>query len=107
MHVRSRPRALGSVLLATTVLTLTAWNTSTSTSTTEAGPAQPSPLLQEVDGDEVTSLMAPVTGFGTVDGASVNVVDTGQTAELGEALRSSTLADYVSNFGTDYAPGAR
>lgn len=62
------------------------------------------PLLEEIDGDDVVSLMAPITSFGTVNGASVNVVDTAQMAALGEAVRTSTLDDYVSSYGTDYAP---
>ena len=62
------------------------------------------PLLQEIDAEDVTSLMAPITGFGNVNGASVNVVDTAQMAALGEALRSSTLDEYVAEYGTDYAP---
>jgi len=62
------------------------------------------PLLEEIDRDDVVSLMAPITGFSTVNGTSVNVVDTTQMAALGEAVRTSTLADYVSSYGTDYAP---
>lgn len=62
------------------------------------------PLLGELDADDVVSLMAPVTGFGTMNGASVNLVDTEQMAALGEAIRSSTLDEYVEEHGTDYAP---
>lgn len=62
------------------------------------------PLLEEIDPESITSLMAPITGFGNVNGASVNVVDTSQMAALGEALRTSTLPQYVEEYGTGYAP---
>jgi LCP family protein required for cell wall assembly len=62
------------------------------------------PLAAELDRDDVVGLMVPITGFGTVDGASVNLVDEAQTAALGEALRSDTMAGYVEEYGTDYAP---
>jgi hypothetical protein len=48
--------------------------------------------------------MAPISGFGSVNGASVNVVDVPQMTALGEAVRSGTLAQYVATYGTDYAP---
>lgn len=62
------------------------------------------PLLDDLDRDDVVSLMVPVTGFGTRSGASVNLVDRPQTAALGEALRTDTMAAYVEKYGTDYAP---
>jgi LCP family protein required for cell wall assembly len=62
------------------------------------------PLAAELDRDDVVGLMVPITGFGTVDGASVNLVDEAQTAALGEALRSDTMDAYVEEYGTDYAP---
>jgi LCP family protein required for cell wall assembly len=62
------------------------------------------PLAAELDRDDVVGLMVPITGFGTVNGASVNLVDEAQTAALGEALRSDTMDAYVEEYGTDYAP---
>lgn len=62
------------------------------------------PLLEELTRDDVVSLMAPVTGFGTRDGASVNLVDQAQMAALGEALRTDSMVGYVETYGTDYAP---
>lgn len=62
------------------------------------------PLLEGLDRDDVVGLMVPITGFGTVGGASVNLVDEAQTAALGEALRTDTMETYVTTYGTDYAP---
>jgi len=62
------------------------------------------PLAGELTRDDVVSLMVPITGFGTVNGASVNLVDEAQTAALGEAIRTDSMDDYVAEYGTDYAP---
>ncbi|MDO8149371.1 LCP family protein [Isoptericola sp. b515] len=62
------------------------------------------PLAASLTRDDVVGLMVPITGFGTVDGASVNLVDEAQTAALGEALRTDTMDEYVAQYGTDYAP---
>ncbi|WP_418275985.1 LCP family protein [Isoptericola jiangsuensis] len=51
------------------------------------------PMAAELDRDDVIGLMVPITGFGTVGGASVNLVDEPQTAALGEAIRTDTMAD--------------
>ena len=59
---------------------------------------------QQLERDDVISLMAPIEGFGTRGGASVNVVDAGQTAALADALRAGDLRPYVDRFGSDYAP---
>lgn len=63
------------------------------------------PLMAELDPEDTLSLMVPVTGFGTVEGASVNLVDEARTAALGEALREDDLDGYVQQYGTGYAPG--
>lgn len=63
-----------------------------------------SEMLRDLERADVVSLMAPITGFGTVNGASVNVVDDGQMAALGEAMRTDTLDAYVAAYGTEYAP---
>jgi len=62
------------------------------------------PLVATLDRDDVVGLMVPITGFGSVDGASVNLVDEAQTAELGRAVRDDALDEYVATYGTDYAP---
>ncbi len=62
------------------------------------------PLVRDLTREDVVGLMVPITGFGNVNGASVNVVDTTQTAALGQALRDDDLAGYVATYGTDYAP---
>lgn len=59
-------------------------------------------LSQNLERDDVVSLMAPITGFGNQGGQSVNVVDQAQTAALGEALRAGDIQPYVDQFGTDY-----
>ncbi|MCK9794712.1 LCP family protein [Isoptericola sp. 4D.3] len=62
------------------------------------------PLATRLDRDDVVGLMVPITGFGTVDGASVNLVDEARTAELGRAVREDTLDENVERYGTGYAP---
>lgn len=62
------------------------------------------PRAQNLERDDVVSLMVPITGFGTQGGASVNLVDEAQTAALGEALRGDTMDQYVEQYGTGYAP---
>lgn len=59
-------------------------------------------LSQQLEQDDVVSRMAPISGFGTQAGQSVNVVDVAQTAALGEALRAGALADSVAAYGTGY-----
>ncbi len=59
-------------------------------------------LSQNLERDDVVSLMAPLNGFGDQGGQSVNVVDQAQTAELGEALRAGDIQPYVDQHGTDY-----
>lgn len=61
-------------------------------------------LSQELERDDILSLMAPIEGFTGRAGASVNVVDVAQTAELGEALRAGDVRAYVDEHGTDYRP---
>lgn len=61
-------------------------------------------LSQQLERDDVVSLMAPIEGFGNQGGQSVNVVDVAQTAALGDALRAGDIQPYVDQFGTAYAP---
>jgi LCP family protein required for cell wall assembly len=61
-------------------------------------------LSQQLERDDIVSLMAPIEGFGNRGGQSVNVVDEAQTAALGEALRAGDMQPYVEQYGTGYAP---
>ncbi|MHB1008692.1 MAG: LCP family protein [Propionibacteriaceae bacterium] len=48
-------------------------------------------------GDQIISLQAPITGFGTsADGQAIDIVDTAGVAALGHALQTDTMADYVA-----------
>lgn len=58
----------------------------------------------ELDSDDITSLMVPVAYFDmTSGGMSINRLNEGRTAELGEALRSGDLSGYVEKYGTSEA----
>ncbi|WP_405217201.1 LCP family protein [Agrococcus sp. Ld7] len=61
-----------------------------------------SDLSQNLERGDVVSLMAPITGFGTVGGQSVNTVDLAQTAALGDALRAGDIQPYIDRYGTEY-----
>ncbi|WP_347754114.1 LCP family protein [Agrococcus sp. ProA11] len=61
-----------------------------------------SDLSSTLERDDVVSLMAPITGFGTIGGQSVNTVDQSQTAALGDALRQGDIQPYVDRYGTGY-----
>lgn len=63
-----------------------------------------SEISQQLERDDILSLMAPIDGFTGRAGASVNVVDVVQTAELGDALRADDVQSYVDRYGTDYRP---
>ena len=51
-------------------------------------------LSLRLSGKDLHLLQAPISGFGTVDGASIDVVDRARLAELAKALRGDTMADY-------------
>lgn len=59
-------------------------------------------LSQNLERDDVVSLMAPITGFGTQNGQSVNTVDQAQTDALGDALLLGDIQPYVQQYGTGY-----
>lgn len=61
-------------------------------------------LSQELTREDVYSLQAPITGYGTRSGQSVNLIDQAQTAALAEALSSGDLHSYVQEHGTAYRP---
>jgi polyisoprenyl-teichoic acid--peptidoglycan teichoic acid transferase len=49
--------------------------------------------------DEVEGLQAPISGFGTTsDGQSIDIVDTAKMAELGKALKTDTMDEYVKKY---------
>ena len=43
-------------------------------------------------------LQAPISGFGTVNGASIDVVDRARMTELAKALRGDTMDDYLQRY---------
>lgn len=62
------------------------------------------PLLRDLDPEDTSSLMVPITGFDTIGGQSVNIVDREGAAALGQALRDDDLTGYVERHGTSYTP---
>jgi len=62
------------------------------------------PAISAVDAGRVTSLMVPIRGFGTVNGASVNLLDEARTAALAAALMQGDVTGYVERYGAGYAP---
>lgn len=60
------------------------------------------PLMQ-IQADKINSLMLPLSGFGEVNGQSVNLVDEPKAAELGEALKQGDVSGYIKKYGTEYA----
>ncbi len=49
--------------------------------------------------NELVLLQAPIAGFGSVNGASIDIVDQPAMADLSEALASDTLDDYLDKHG--------
>ncbi|HET9873236.1 MAG TPA: LCP family protein [Propionibacteriaceae bacterium] len=47
---------------------------------------------------DINSLQAPISGFGTADGQSIDVVDEAKMAELAVALRRDRLDDYLKKY---------
>ncbi|WP_256837742.1 LCP family protein [Ornithinimicrobium faecis] len=55
----------------------------------------------EMDSEDITSLMVPVAYFDmTSGGMSINRLNEGRTAELGQAMRNGDLSGYVEKYGT-------
>jgi LCP family protein required for cell wall assembly len=46
--------------------------------------------------DQIHMVMAPITGFGMIDGQSIDVVDVAGVAALGKALENDTMAAFVA-----------
>jgi polyisoprenyl-teichoic acid--peptidoglycan teichoic acid transferase len=56
-------------------------------------------LSLRLDVEKVEGLQAPISGFGTTaDGQSIDVVDTAKLAELGRALKTDTMDDYLNRY---------
>jgi LCP family protein required for cell wall assembly len=51
-----------------------------------------------LSGNDLHLLQAPISGFGTVNGASIDVVDRARMAELAKALRADTMDDYLQRY---------
>lgn len=50
-------------------------------------------------GSDIVSLQAPITGFGrSPGGASIDVVDEAQLAEMAQAIRTGKMADYAEKY---------
>ena len=47
---------------------------------------------------DIALLQAPISGFDTVDGQSIDVVDTAKLAELAKAMKDDTMAAYVEKY---------
>jgi LCP family protein required for cell wall assembly len=62
------------------------------------------PLVKTLTSAQVTSVMVPVTGFGTINGGSVDLVNAPRTAELKAALKAADLSAYVAKYGVSNAP---
>lgn len=51
-------------------------------------------------GDDIVLLQAPITGFGTSPaGASIDLVNEPQLAEMAQAVRTGKMADYYAKYG--------
>jgi len=55
-------------------------------------------LSLRLGADDVELLQAPITGFATVQGQSIDVVDHARLKDLGEALRDDTMSDYLKRY---------
>ena len=51
-----------------------------------------------LDAEDISLLQAPIAGFGTVNGQSIDVVDTAKLAELANALKTDSMAEYVKKY---------
>ncbi|GAA4900996.1 hypothetical protein GCM10025789_19530 [Tessaracoccus lubricantis] len=51
--------------------------------------------------DGVRMLQAPIRGFATIQGQSVDVVDVGRLEMLAKALQTDTMAQYFASYGAD------
>ena len=55
-------------------------------------------LSLRLDASDIELLQAPLAGFGTADGQSIDIVDQARLAELGKALQDDTMGAYVAKY---------
>jgi LCP family protein required for cell wall assembly len=55
-------------------------------------------LSLRLTGSDIELLQAPISGFGTIQGQSVDVVDEPKLAELAAALKNDDMASYVDKY---------
>ncbi len=55
-------------------------------------------LSLRLSADDIDLLQAPISGFGTANGQSIDVVNQTQMAELGKALRDDTMGAYLAKY---------
>jgi LCP family protein required for cell wall assembly len=55
-------------------------------------------LSLRLDADDVNLLQAPISGFGTANGQSIDIVDTARMAELAKALKTDTMDAYIKKY---------
>jgi polyisoprenyl-teichoic acid--peptidoglycan teichoic acid transferase len=55
-------------------------------------------LSLRLDANDIELLQAPLAGFGTANGQSIDVVDRAKMAELGDALRDDDMGAYVDKY---------
>jgi LCP family protein required for cell wall assembly len=55
-------------------------------------------LSLRLSAKDIDLLQAPISGFGTAGGQSIDVVNQAQMAELGKALRDDTMGAYVAKY---------
>jgi polyisoprenyl-teichoic acid--peptidoglycan teichoic acid transferase len=55
-------------------------------------------LSLRLDVNEVEGMQAPISGFGTVNGQSIDIPDTAKLDELGKALKADNMDDYVKKY---------
>jgi LCP family protein required for cell wall assembly len=55
-------------------------------------------LSLRLTANDLHLLQAPISGFGTVNGASIDVVDQARMTELAKAMRGDTMDDYLQRY---------
>jgi LCP family protein required for cell wall assembly len=55
-------------------------------------------LSLRLNANDIQLLQAPLAGFGTANGQSIDVVDTARMAELGKALQDDSMAAYLAKY---------
>jgi LCP family protein required for cell wall assembly len=55
-------------------------------------------LSIKLTGKDIVSVQAPISGYGTVNGASIDVVDKAKMAKLSKALRDDKVASYLKRY---------